>query len=116
MHMDHFQAVSLVQKLSWTLADNGHSFENVDVANLPPYTDLRSVQTLIMAEKLELGYGGHDVCLYDSGAYTGDISGDFLAKLGCSYVLIGHSERRSSHGESDEVVLQKTQAALRHGL
>jgi len=116
MHLDHFQAVSLVQKLSWTLADHDHNFENVDVAIFPPFTDLRSVQTLIMADKLDLSYGAQDLSQYDAGAYTGDISGDFLAKLGCSFVLVGHSERRKIHGETDQVVQQKTQAALRHGL
>lgn len=116
MHMDHFQAVSLVQKLSWTLADHDHDFAKVEVAIFPPFTDLRSVQTLIMADKLELSYGAQDLSPYDSGAYTGDISGDFLQKLGCAYVLVGHSERRSAHGETDEIVNAKLHAAVRHGL
>src|SRR5699024_7225533 len=116
MHLDHFQAVSLVQKLSWTLAYHDHNFENVDVAIFPPFTDLRSVQTLIMADKLDLSYGAQDRSQYDAGAYTGDISGDFLAKLGCSFVLVGHSERRKIHGETDQVVQRKTQAARRQGL
>lgn len=116
MHMDHFQAVSLVQKLSWTLTDHDHDFENVQVAVFPPFTDLRSVQTLIMADRLELTYGAQDLSPFDSGAYTGDISGDFLKKLACTFVLIGHSERRSVHGESDDVVNAKLQAALRHDL
>src|SRR5699024_4584696 len=116
MHLDHFQAVSLVQKLSWTLTDHDHDFDKVQVAVFPPFTDLRSVQTLIMADKLELTYGAQDLSQFDSGAYTGDISGDFLKKLACTYVLIGHSERRSIHQESDAVVAAKLQAALRHDL
>lgn len=116
MHMDHFQAVSLVQKLSWTLSDHDHDFDNVQVAIFPPFTDLRSVQTLIMADKLELSYGAQDLSQHDSGAYTGDISPDFLKKLGCTYVLVGHSERRNIHGETDQVVQAKLQAALRHDL
>ncbi|GAA4109297.1 triose-phosphate isomerase [Enteractinococcus coprophilus] len=116
MHMDHFQAVSLVQKLSWTLTDHDHDFDNVQVAVFPPFTDLRSVQTLILADKLELTYGAQDLSQFDSGAYTGDISGDFLKKLGCTYVLVGHSERRNIHQESDDVVAAKLQAALRHDL
>src|SRR5699024_11012541 len=116
MHMDHFQAVSLVQKLSWTLADHDHDFDKVQVAIFPPFTDLRSVQTLIMADKLDLAYGGQDLSQHDSGAYTGDISGDFLRKLGCTYVLIGHSERRSIHGEMDETVNAKLKAAVRNEL
>ena len=116
MHMDHFQAVSLVQKLSWTLSDHDHDFDKVNVAVFPPFTDLRSVQTLIMADKLELTFGAQDLSAHDAGAYTGDISGDFLHKLGCSYVLVGHSERRTVHGETDELVNAKLQAALRHDL
>ncbi len=116
MHMDHFQAVSLVQKLSWTLTDHDHDFGKVQVAVFPPFTDLRSVQTLIMADKLELTYGGQDLSPFDAGAYTGDISGDFLKKLGCTYVLVGHSERRTVHAETNDVVSAKFQAALRHDL
>ncbi|GAA2042432.1 triose-phosphate isomerase [Yaniella flava] len=116
MNMDHFQAVSLVQKLSWTLADNDHDFDKVQVAVFPPFTDLRSVQTLIMADKLELTYGGQDLSPHDTGAFTGDVSGDFLKKLGCAYVLVGHSERRSVHAETNQIVNAKLQAALRHGL
>lgn len=116
MHMDHFQAVSLLQKLSWTLADHDHDFDKIQVAIFPPFTDLRSVQTLIMADKLELAHGGQDLSQHDSGAYTGDISGDFLRKLGCSYVLVGHSERRTIHDETDDVVNAKLQAAIRHEL
>ena len=116
MQMDHFQAVSLVQKLSWTLADHDHDFEKIQVAVFPPFTDLRSVQTLIMADKLELHYGAQDLSQHDAGAYTGDISGDFLNKLGCSYVLVGHSERRSIHEETNETVNAKVHAAIRHDL
>lgn len=116
MHMDHFQAVSLVQKLSWTLADHDHDFDKIQVAVFPPFTDLRSVQTLVMADKLELSYGAQDLSPHVSGAYTGDISGDFLNKLGCTYVLVGHSERRSIHAERDELVNAKLKAAARHGL
>lgn len=116
MHMDHFQAVSLVQKLSWTLADHDHDFDKVQVAIFPPFTDLRSVQTLIMADKLDLTFGGQDLSPHDEGAFTGDISGDFLSKLGCSYVLVGHSERRTVHGESDTTVNAKLHAAVRHEL
>src|SRR5699024_3316234 len=106
----------LVQKLSWTLTDHDHDFKNVQVAVFPPFTDLRSVQTLIMADRLELTYGAQDLSPFDSGAYTGDISGDFLKNLACTFVLVGHSERRSVHGESDELVNAKLQAALRHDL
>ena len=83
---------------------------------LPPFTALRSVQTLIDGDKLRITYGAQDLSQYDSGAYTGDISGPMLAKLGCQYVLAGHSERRQYHAETDELVNAKAQAALRSGL
>jgi triosephosphate isomerase (TIM) len=116
MNLDHLQGTHLVQKLDWTLKDGRHDFGAVEVVVLPPYTDIRSVQTLIDGDRLELKHGAQDLSPHDSGAYTGDISGAFLAKLGCSYVVVGHSERREGHGESDEVVGAKVRAAYRHGL
>ena len=82
----------------------------------PPFTDLRSVQTLVSADKLAIGFGAQDLSEHDSGAYTGEISGAFLAALDCTYVIVGHSERRTLHGETDEVLSRKVAAALRHGL
>ncbi len=116
MNLDHLQAIAFVQKLAWSLKDAKHSFGDVEVAVFPPFTDLRSVQTLIAADKLELVHGAQDVSVHDSGAYTGEISGAFLKALACSYVIIGHSERRQYHHEDDEVVAQKTVAALKHGV
>jgi triosephosphate isomerase len=116
MNLDHLQATHLVQKLDWTLRDARHDYDQVEVVVLPPFTDLRSVQTLVQGDKLKLGYGGQDLSQHDDGAYTGEISGAFLAKLGCTYVAVGHSERRQHHQESDELVAAKVRAALRHGL
>ena len=116
MNLDHLQATHLVQKLDWALRDKRHDFAAVEVVVLPPFTDLRSVQTLVQGDKLELGYGAQDVSQHDEGAYTGEISGAFLAKLGCTYVTVGHSERREYHSESDELVGAKVRAALRHDL
>ena len=114
MHENHLEAIALVQKLAFTLT--GRDYDAVEVAVLPPFTALRSVQTLIEGDKLRLSYGAQDLSQYDSGAYTGDISGPMLAKLGCDYVLAGHSERRQYHGETDELVNAKVQAALRSEL
>lgn len=116
MNLDHLQATQLVQKLDWTLKDAEHDYGAVEVAILPPFTALRTVQTLVEGDKLSLVYGAQDLSPKDEGAYTGDISGAFLAKLGCTYVTIGHSERREGHGETDELLNEKIQAAYRHGL
>ena len=114
MHENHLEAIALVQKLAFTLT--AKDFDWVEVAVLPPFTALRSVQTLIGGDKLHISYGAQDLSPHDSGAYTGDISGPMLAKLGCDYVLAGHSERRRYHMESDSLVNAKVQAALRSGL
>ena len=114
MNLHHLEAISLVQKLSFTLTDADYA--RTEVAVIPPFTDLRSVQTLVDGDKLQIVYGGQDLSPHDSGAYTGDISGAMLAKLGCTYVLVGHSERRQYHGETDELLNTKIKAAYRHGL
>ncbi|VXB34512.1 triose-phosphate isomerase [Citricoccus sp. K5] len=116
MNLDHQQAVTLVQKLTWILTDADHDFEKVEVAVFPPFTDLRSVQILVAGDRLPLVYGAQDVSAEDSGAFTGEISAQFLSKLGCRYVLVGHSERRTLHGEDDAMANRKLTAALRHGL
>ncbi|KQX06850.1 MULTISPECIES: triose-phosphate isomerase [Microbacteriaceae] len=116
LNLDHLQAIAFVQKLAWSLDDAKHDFAGVEVAVFPPFTDLRSVQTLVASDKLPIAFGAQDLSAHDSGAYTGEISGAFLAKLECSYVIIGHSERRTLHNETDEVVAAKVQAALRHSL
>ncbi|MCI4657634.1 MULTISPECIES: triose-phosphate isomerase [Cryobacterium] len=116
MNLDHLQAIAFVQKLAWNLKDAKHDFAAVEVAVFPPFTDLRSVQTLVSADKLPVVFGAQDVSAHDSGAFTGEISGAFLAQLECTYVLIGHSERRTLHGENDEEVAAKVTAAVKHGL
>ena len=114
MNLNHLEAIALVQKLAFSL--QAKELDEVEVVVVPPFTDLRSVQTLIAGDKLALGYGAQDLSVNDAGAFTGDISGVMLAKLGCAYVLVGHSERREHHAETDEVVGAKLAAALRHGI
>lgn len=116
MNLDHLQGIALVQKLAWTLKDASFDPAVVEVAVFPPFTDLRSIQTLVDAERFTVALGAQDLSPEDSGAYTGDISGAFLKTLDCTYVLVGHSERRQGHGETDEVVHRKVLAAVRHGL
>ncbi|MEU9922842.1 triose-phosphate isomerase [Streptomyces griseoluteus] len=114
MNLNHLEAIAHVQKLAFALADK--DYEAVEVAVLPPFTDLRSVQTLVDGDKLKIKYGAQDVSQHESGAYTGEISGSMLAKLKCSYVLAGHSERRQYHHETDDVVNAKVKAAFKNGL
>jgi triosephosphate isomerase len=116
MNLNHQEAVVLVQKLAWTLADKRHDFAKAEVVVLPPYTDLRSVGTLVDADRLSVKYGAQDVSTQESGAYTGEISAAMLAKLGCTFVVVGHSERREYHAESDETVNAKAHRALVAGM
>jgi triosephosphate isomerase len=114
MNLHHLEAIALVQKLAFALPEK--YFAKVEVAVLPPFTALRSVQALIEGDKLLIRYGAQDLSPKDSGPYTGDVSGPMLAKLDCSYVVVGHSERREHHGEDDAIVGAKVRAALRNGL
>jgi triosephosphate isomerase len=114
MNLNHLEAIVLVQKLAFSLTEE--QLEAVEVVVLPPYTDLRSVQTAIDGDKVHIGYGAQDVSEHPSGPYTGDISGAMLAKLGCTYVVIGHSERRQYHHEDDALINAKIKAAFAAGL
>jgi triosephosphate isomerase len=116
MNLDHQQAIALVQKLAWSLKDAAHDYSAAEVAVFPPFTDLRTVQTLIDADKFEIRVGAQDLSKFDSGAYTGEVSGAFLKKLEVKFCLVGHSERRQYHHEDDATVQAKTAAAFRHGL
>lgn len=116
MNLDHQQGIALVQKLAWTLKDTGHDYSTAEVAVFPGFTSLRSIQTLIDADQYSIKLGAQDISRHDSGAYTGEVSGVALKKLDVHYVLIGHSERRQYHAETDVVVQAKTAAAFRHGI
>jgi triosephosphate isomerase len=114
MNLNHYEAILLVQKLAASLTEQ--QLTDVEAVVLPPFTDLRSVQTAIEGDKVRLGYGAQDLSPHKGGAYTGDIAGSMLAKLGCSYVVVGHSERREYHHETDELVNAKVKAALASNL
>jgi triosephosphate isomerase len=116
MNLDHLQATHHVQKLAWTLKDAKHDYTAVEVVVMPPFTDLRSVQTLVDADKLKVKYGAQDVSAHIDGAYTGEISPLMLAKLGVGYAVVGHSERREYHGEDDATVAAKARSAFAHGI
>jgi triosephosphate isomerase len=114
MNLTHLEAIGVTQKLSFALPSK--YYDLVDVSVIPPFTDLRSVQTLVDADQMQLTYGAQDVSPEESGAFTGDVSATMLAKLNCTYVVVGHSERRSIHGEDDALVARKVAAVLQHGM
>jgi triosephosphate isomerase len=114
MNLDHLEAIAHVQKIAFAL--NDEDFAAVEAGVMVPFTDIRSVQTLVDADNLKVVYGSQDISAQDSGAYTGEISGAMLSKLGCTYAVIGHSERRQYHGEDDALVNAKVKAAYKHGL
>jgi triosephosphate isomerase len=116
MNLNHLEAVHLVQKLALTLADKKHDFAKAEVVVIPPFTDLRSVQTLVDGDRLQIRYGAQDVSTHDDGAFTGEVSATMLAKLGCSYVVVGHSERREYHAEDDTEVNAKAHKVLAAGM
>ena len=116
MNMDHVQGTDLLQHLAEALSEAKHDPERVEVAVFPPFTTLSTVQALIQDDGLNLSSGGQDVSPFDSGAYTGDTSAQFLAKLGCKYVLVGHSERRTIHNETDDILNARVKAAYRHSI
>lgn len=110
MNLNHLEAIAVTQKLAYSLEDR--DFDAVDVAVIPPFTDLRSVQTLVDGDRLRLSYGAQDISPEKSGAFTGDISGAMLKKLECTYVVVGHSERRAIHSETDTLINRKIRAVL----
>ena len=114
MNHDHLQAIQSAQKLVFAFPKDG--YEYVDIALTVPFTDLRSIQTLVEGDKLKITYGAQDVSEHDNGAFTGDISAAMLEKLGCSWVVVGHSERREYHGETNEQVAAKAANAIEHGI
>lgn len=116
MNLDHLAAVQLVQDLGSALADKDYDKASSEAVVIPPFTDIRSVQVLVEGDKLPLAWGAQDISANEDGAYTGEVSGSMLAKLGCSYVVVGHSERREYHAESDELVNAKAKKVIEHGM
>ncbi|WP_280264935.1 triose-phosphate isomerase [Nocardia wallacei] len=114
MNLNHLEAIALVQKIAFALPDK--YFAKVDVTVIPPFTDIRSVQTLVEGDRLLVTYGAQDVSTHDAGAYTGEVSASMLAKLGCSFVVVGHSERRQYHTEDDATVAAKAKKVLDNGM
>ena len=116
MNLDHVEATGVVQKLAWSLTDAKYDASKSEAAVIVPFTDLRTVQTLVEGDKLPITYGAQDISVHAKGAYTGEISADMLAKLNCAYVVVGHSERRDYHGETDELINAKAKVVLAAGM
>lgn len=116
MNLTHVEAVGVVQKLAWTLNDAKYDAERSECAVIVPFTDIRTVQTLVEGDRLPIAFGAQDVSAQDKGAYTGEISAEMLSKLDCSYVVIGHSERRQYHGEDEALVNAKTKKVIAAGM
>lgn len=114
MNMNHFEAIQLVQKLGYALAK--HDFEAVNVTVHPPFTDIRSVQTVIDADRMKFLLGAQNCHSEISGAFTGEVSTAMLSKMAVSYVIVGHSERRHFFGETDEDVASKAVAVHAQGM
>jgi len=114
MHHNHFEAIQVVQKLSYALSKD--TYQAVDVSIHPPFTDLRSIQTLLDADRIPLLLGAQDCHWEDKGAFTGEVSPAMLSKLQVAFVIVGHSERRELFGETDDAVARKVRAVLRHAM
>ncbi|PMC75859.1 triose-phosphate isomerase [Brachybacterium sp. UMB0905] len=114
MNLDWKQGLALVEELGEQLKDVDTS--KVETVVLPPFVDIRTVQTAVEAGKLPIAYGAQDISEHESGAYTGEVSGPMLSALGCTYVAVGHSERRQYHGETEQITNNKVKAAFAAGL
>src|SRR3954452_2554281 len=112
MHHNHFEAIQTVQKLAYLLDKS--DYDVVDVSVHPPFTDLRSVQTVLQADEIPMALGAQSCHWEEKGAFTGEVSPAFLAKLDVTYVIAGHSERRELFAETDEIVRKKVEAIQRH--
>ena len=114
MHHNHFEAISTVQKLGYLLGAD--DVEAVDVSIHPPFTDIRSVQTVLESDKLPFILGAQNCHWEEKGAFTGEVAPGMLAKLNVRYVIVGHSERRELFGETDEMVNRKVISVLKAGM
>lgn len=116
MNLDHLEATYFVQKLAWLLRDAHFDYKHCEIVLFPAFTSLRSVQVLVEADNLRIRYGAQSVSVTSQGAFTGDVSADMLSQLRCSYVIVGHSERRKYHPEDDANIVDQVRAVLAAGM
>ncbi|WP_257477276.1 triose-phosphate isomerase [Acidipropionibacterium jensenii] len=116
MNLDYKAGMSLVQDLGSALVDKDHDPSRAEAVVIPPFTGIRTVQVLVEGDKLPIAWGAQDISAHDDGAYTGEVSGEMLKALNCSYVVVGHSERREYHNETDEVVNAKAKKVIEYGM
>ena len=116
MNFDHLEATYFVQQLAWKLRDIHFDYRHCEIALMPSFTSLRSVQVLVESDNLKIHYGAQAVSVTSQGAFTGDVSADMIAHLGCSYVIVGHSERRKYHPEDDANIVDQVRAVLAAGM
>jgi triosephosphate isomerase len=114
MNLNHFEATATLDKLRYLLTKE--DYEAVDVSVHPPFTDIRTVQTFVESEKVEISLGAQNCHWEEKGAYTGEVAPGMLAKLNVAYVIVGHSERREIFGETDIWVARKVNAVVTHGM
>ena len=114
MNHNHFEAIQMVQKLSYALSRN--DYDVVDVSVHPPFTDLRSIQTVLESDDIPIALGAQNCHWEAKGAFTGEVSPAMLAKMNVSVVIVGHSERRELFGETDDEVNRKVKAVLANGM
>ena len=114
MHQNHFEAIQFLQKLSYLVGKD--DWDVVDASVHPPFTDIRSAQTLLQADDIGIALGAQHCHWEEKGAFTGEVSPVFLQKLGVQYVLVGHSERRELFGETDEMVHRKVASIQAYGM
>ena len=116
MNFNHREATHFIQKFAWLLRDAHYDYRDCEVALMPSFTSIRSVQVLVESDRLPILYGAQAVSVTAQGAFTGDVSADMLASLGCSMVIVGHSERRKYHPEDDANIVDQVRAVLAAGM
>jgi triosephosphate isomerase len=111
MNNDLDGTINLISELKKGLSEKN---VNADVIVCPPFTNLESASTLLKGSSIKLG--AQNMHFEENGAFTGEISHSMLKSVGCEFVILGHSERRTIFGETDEIINKKKNTAVKNGL